>query len=231
MVVNASGDLELYAVHDTPKQAPWSPRGDLAIGAGQSYKIIAGFQENEPPAEPWDIPATPNYYPPESVARSDHTREDSVIRGRVKQTAASVLPSRLDEDIFHVLGSNVGKGPTNLAATRPGKSRTYSPASFRNYNYEHSPERSALGGKHSSKAVPVDQVTQTNGRSSRARSRRSQPHKSLTRGKKQAMSIIHQVVEGDISMTMRTRVWVEQCRVSVFASQDERVDVYFIAFS
>jgi len=222
MVVNTSGDLELYAVHDTPKQAPWSPRGDLAIGAGQSYKIIPGFHESEPPAEPWDIPTASNNFRPESVARSDQTGEESIVRGRVKHTAASALLGRADEDVFPVLGLNAGKGPTNLAATRPGKSRTYSPASFRNYHLEHSPDRSTLRGKNSSRTTTVDQLAQSNERSSRARSRRSQPPKSSTRGKRQS-SIIHQVVEDDVSMTMRIRAvsgyGLSNVRVSVFTGK------------
>lgn len=40
MVVNKDGDLELYAIYDTPKQPIWSSRGDLAIGAGAGLKII-----------------------------------------------------------------------------------------------------------------------------------------------------------------------------------------------
>lgn len=221
MVVNTNGDLELYAIHDTPKQAPWSSRGELAIGAGKSYKIIAGFDGNEPPIEPWDIP---NHHPPESVARSDRTREDSVIRGRVKHSAA-VFPSR-NEDIFPVLGSNVDGVPANLAVSRPGKSRTYSPASFRKFHYEHSPGRSTLGSKILPKAGPMDQLAQTDGHSSRAHSsRRSQPHRSLTRSRKQAASNIHQIVEDDISMTIRGRVirgyGLNNVCAFVIASQEE----------
>ncbi|KAJ6567321.1 hypothetical protein DFH09DRAFT_1156660 [Mycena vulgaris] len=47
MVVNKEGDLELYALHDTPKQAIWSSRGDLAISAGQSFRVFPGVMEEE----------------------------------------------------------------------------------------------------------------------------------------------------------------------------------------
>ncbi|KAJ7762788.1 hypothetical protein DFH07DRAFT_404320 [Mycena maculata] len=46
MVVNKEGDLELYALHDTPKQAIWSSRGDLTISAGQSCRIFPGIMED-----------------------------------------------------------------------------------------------------------------------------------------------------------------------------------------
>ncbi|KAJ7929151.1 hypothetical protein B0H13DRAFT_2311009 [Mycena leptocephala] len=47
MVVNKEGDLELYALHDTPKQAIWSSRGDLAISAGQSCRVFPGIMADE----------------------------------------------------------------------------------------------------------------------------------------------------------------------------------------
>ncbi|KAJ7163782.1 hypothetical protein C8R43DRAFT_988631 [Mycena crocata] len=47
MVVNKEGDLELYALHDTPKQAIWSSRGDLAISIGQSYRVFPGIMDDE----------------------------------------------------------------------------------------------------------------------------------------------------------------------------------------
>ncbi|KAF8624642.1 hypothetical protein AX15_005795 [Amanita polypyramis BW_CC] len=48
MVVNKEGDLELYAMHDAPKQVVWGARGDLAIGGGDAIKVITPRQdENE----------------------------------------------------------------------------------------------------------------------------------------------------------------------------------------
>lgn len=198
MVVNNSGDLEMYAIHDTPKQAPWSARGDLAIGAGKSYKIIYGFHDSEPPPEPWDISTTPNPQPPESVSRSDQTREESIVRGRSKHASFG----RGDEDGFPALAPNNGSAPANLATTKPGKSRTYSPASFRKY---HSAERSTIGKDQPLRDIVADQLGQTNGESSRSRNHRAQREKSASKARKQPMKIIQQVVEDDISMVMRNR--------------------------
>ena len=47
MVLNKDGDLELYAIHDTPKQLAWSARGDLALGAGLGLKVLEGYEEGE----------------------------------------------------------------------------------------------------------------------------------------------------------------------------------------
>ncbi|PFH53658.1 hypothetical protein AMATHDRAFT_137028 [Amanita thiersii Skay4041] len=44
MVVNKEGDLELYAMHDGPKQVAWSARGDLAISGGRTFKLVTGSQ-------------------------------------------------------------------------------------------------------------------------------------------------------------------------------------------
>ncbi|KAK2460109.1 hypothetical protein APHAL10511_007875 [Amanita phalloides] len=46
MVVNKEGDLELYAMHDAPKQTIWSPRGDLVIGGGNGFKIVSPPRED-----------------------------------------------------------------------------------------------------------------------------------------------------------------------------------------
>jgi hypothetical protein len=47
ILVNKDGDLELYAIHDTPKQLAWSARGDLALGAGLGFKVVGGYKEGE----------------------------------------------------------------------------------------------------------------------------------------------------------------------------------------
>ncbi|KAF7331667.1 zinc-ribbon-16 domain-containing protein [Mycena kentingensis (nom. inval.)] len=47
MLVNRDGDLELYALHDTPKQSVWSSRGDLAISAGHTCRVFSGIMEGE----------------------------------------------------------------------------------------------------------------------------------------------------------------------------------------
>ena len=45
LTVNATGEIELNTIYDTPKQAVWSARGDLAFGAGISYGLIPGGVE------------------------------------------------------------------------------------------------------------------------------------------------------------------------------------------
>ncbi|KAG6890445.1 hypothetical protein C0992_001638 [Termitomyces sp. T32_za158] len=51
MVVSKDGDLELYAVYDTPKPAVWSSRGDLAIAAGPSCRIVEAPQDDDVPED------------------------------------------------------------------------------------------------------------------------------------------------------------------------------------
>ena len=202
MVVNSSGDLEVYAVHDTPKQAPWSSRGELAIGVGQTYRMIPGSRESEPPPEPWDIPSTPNPHLSESIARSDIAREESVVRGRGKRNNNMTPSGRGDGGGFPALG-DLGKDSANLVAIRPGKGRTYSPAAFKNYNFERSAEHLVAGED------PTSVVMDRSGPSReifRARSRRSLRDKSASSSRKLATKAIQQVVEEDISMVMRSRV-------------------------
>ncbi|TFK74207.1 hypothetical protein BDN72DRAFT_813031 [Pluteus cervinus] len=61
MVINNKGDLELYAVHDTPKQVLWNARGDLTYGAGRTMRVLDGYSlddEDELGRDPWDIATT-----------------------------------------------------------------------------------------------------------------------------------------------------------------------------
>ncbi|KAG2365391.1 hypothetical protein BDR07DRAFT_1398968 [Suillus spraguei] len=114
MVVNKDGDLELYAVYDTPKQASWSARGDLIIGAGLGCKVLPGFEDRGVPPQPWDV----------------RVEETTTSRGITNTTS---LPSfgRGDEDGFPALESKT-------ALSKPVKARTYSPASFRDYPLDQS---------------------------------------------------------------------------------------------
>ncbi len=187
MVVNKDGELELYASYDTPTHAPWSPRGDLGIGIGRSYRIIPGFRERDPPPEPWDIIAQPSVTDsaPQSAVRADSRGRRGAPAGRV---ASPPMFGRGDEDGFPALMPTSSKAPANLAATRPGRSRTYSPAALRNLNFEHTamPKRtSGSKGKGANPKLP------------------RRPASPWAHGPQGAM--LH-CVEGDVSMTMRRRV-------------------------
>ncbi|KAG1751269.1 uncharacterized protein EDB91DRAFT_1234726 [Suillus paluster] len=175
MVVNKDGDLELYAVHDTPKQASWSPRGDLAVGAGLGCKVLPGFQDRGVPPQPWEI----------------RIQDETTTRGRGK--TGSLPPfGRGDDDGFPALE---GKA----SPSKPVKARTYSPASFRHYPLDHSELSASLGGASAQTAVRPQIVEEP-----KLKSHRQGAEKSSPRGKSSIRSV-HQVVEDDISMMMRRR--------------------------
>jgi hypothetical protein len=206
MVVNKEGDLELYAIHDTPKQVIWSARGDFGVGTGHGLRIVSGFNEDSPPPEPWDI-QTPTPHPhlttvsSSSRSRSRQPREASAARGRSKPS--SIAPpappfGRGDDDGFPALNRSLSAlGMADSAITRSSKERTYSPASLRNYNYRFGPRetqsRFVQGSRH------------VNSETSRGRSRRSNDQND-SRPRKQSLNTITLIAEGDISMAMRQRV-------------------------
>lgn len=217
MVVNKEGDLELYAVHDTPKQVIWSARGDLAIGAGQSYRILPGFHEDEPPPQPWDVRHQHEHqYSNIETSSNSHfgpSREESAVRGRGRGKANNTVPApilfgRGDEDGFPALTQtlNVTQPPTYLAATRPGKSDAYTPTSLRNYRHhgEHSGASGVDAGDrpHSRTRSGTDRLARE---ASRGRPRVPDRDKTLSRSRKQLPKGISHVVEDDISMIMRRR--------------------------
>ncbi|KAH7916597.1 hypothetical protein BJ138DRAFT_1201984 [Hygrophoropsis aurantiaca] len=185
MVVNKDGDLELYAVHDTPKQASWSARGELTIGAGVSYKTIPGFHDTTPPPQPWDV----------SVTGGD---EDSSVLGR--QKANSLVPTfgRGDEEGFPALRGE----PINSGGARPPKPRTYSPATLRNYTFEYSATRnnspSQVGG-------PGDSDKKGN-EDGRVKGVRNHVDTNTLKARNQPQKNVQHIVQGDISMTIRCRI-------------------------
>jgi WD repeat-containing protein mio len=186
MVVNKDGDLELYAVHDVPKHVIWSSRGDIAITAGQTLRILPGFNQAELSAEPWD-----------AAARRESQHLDVRSRGRSKPR---------DDDVFLALNSTVSSNQVsaNLAATRPGKARTYSSAALRKYNYRF--EHSGNEGRREGATASGDITSRANGENPRGRNPHSHRAKNQSRGKDQTLKIMNHVMENDISMTMRHRV-------------------------
>lgn len=201
MVVNKNGDLQLYAIHDTPKPTLWSSRGDLVIGAGESFKVLsASLDEEDIGREPWDIQGPPSQHrPPSKDSRSrsapDTAEEPLRGRGRARGFPADPIPlplfGRGDEEGFPALGK-----PSNLAVGKPGQTRHYSPASLRQYGQK---DRSLSTGRFAQAPKPT----------------RSAPLMSPPQGRKHAASrdssvskhfkAVSNVVADDISMIMRRR--------------------------
>ena len=121
MIVNKDGDLELYQVHDTPKQGCWSSRGALIVGAGKGLKVFEGR-----PVDPTDEEGTRST----RISRSRSATgplEESHSRGRgIKLPAVSQPPP---EETFGAPRSGVA---AQLALSSMNK-RAYSPSSFRKY--------------------------------------------------------------------------------------------------
>ncbi|KAJ7067827.1 hypothetical protein C8F01DRAFT_1115851 [Mycena amicta] len=138
MVVNRDGDLELYALHDAPKQAVWSGRGDLAISAGQTCRVFSGIMEDEADIEQEFLQQREREGTLEQLRHSQHppasnldgersrsfatanTESSGPPRGRTVTSPFEVQPAlfgRGDEDGFPALGSSVIPTP---ARTREG---------------------------------------------------------------------------------------------------------------
>lgn len=201
MIMNREGELELHGVHDTPTHTPWSPRGDLSIGIGTSYRTIRGFHEREPPPEPWDIIMQPSVTDsaPQSAVRADSRDRRGAPEGRA---ASPPTFGRGDEDGFPALvPTNSMKAPANLAATRPGRDRNYSPAALRNLSFEHT-----TVAKRISMSYPKESQQRVNGGGKGKGAVAKVVRRSAspwTHGSAEAMQ---HCVEGDISMTIRRRV-------------------------
>ncbi|KAF7782973.1 hypothetical protein Agabi119p4_2349 [Agaricus bisporus var. burnettii] len=142
MVVSKDGDLEMYAIHDAPKQLVWSTRGDLAFGCCVNLKMISGIPGNDVDTEV-SHSASGYFLAAGSRSRSAQAGDDNLTRGRPAKShslppAAPPIPTpplygRGDEEGFPALPSLPAAVPTGLTATRPQKERTYSPSTLRKY--------------------------------------------------------------------------------------------------
>ena len=211
MLVNRDGDLELYAVHDSPVHSPWSSRGDLALGIGCSYTIIPGITDPTPPREPWELPAVRTASRPDSRAYS---------RERVADPSTFMMGSTADAP--PTFGRGDEEGFPALSPTAAGTVMGHSPGRrrFRNLTgesvlsvkelpFEHTafvrgqpPRRSRRGGdndgERSRSVPPTTPKTVTlalDDGEGRGRSVK----------KSHAMKTLQHVVESDISMLMRKR--------------------------
>ncbi|OCH85554.1 hypothetical protein OBBRIDRAFT_739720 [Obba rivulosa] len=213
MVANKQGDLELHAVHDTPKHTPWSARGDVAIGTGRSYRIIPGFRDLEPPPEPWDIIAQPSV--PQSKAHSvdRHSgRAQSAPRDRAQSGTPPPLFGRGDEEGFPALSAPSNVISETSVMSRRGRSRTYSPAAtLRSLQFEYNAvAKNDLAHALETPTIEAHHGLAWNGVSFSGGARQANHRhrgsiSSLARPALVERSIQHVVAE-DISMVMRRRV-------------------------
>ena len=222
MVANREGDLELYAVHDTPVHTPWSVRGELAMGIGRSYAFIPAFHEPDPPPEPWETdlvfpPGTTQHPTPHSVERP--LLDDPPLRGRGHATPPTF--GRGDEDGFPALpvSAKTKTAQANLAATRPNPIRAYSPAALTHTHFEHGAAAPAKRVDVSPSPARVDAALRAALGKSRAVPRRSRASSPMW-GLSAEMTMQH-VVEGDISMVMRKRV------IKGYGLLSVRVQIFF----
>ncbi|EIW63592.1 uncharacterized protein TRAVEDRAFT_43879 [Trametes versicolor FP-101664 SS1] len=221
MLVNKDGDLELYAVHDTPVHPAWSARGDLALGVGCSYTVVPGITDMTRPLEPWEILAYPSR--PGSHAQSLERPDFGVSsfggrRSRLQSESPShsVPPptfGRGDEEGFPALSPPPTKPAGDEPPSRSGRRRTHSPSALKQLHFEHTATGktryaySSQGKKHrgdqdvqpvhfnTSMPTPRTVTLALDDGEVRAKpTRKSGPLKAL-----------QHVVETDISMVMRQR--------------------------
>ncbi|TFK53760.1 hypothetical protein OE88DRAFT_1656037 [Heliocybe sulcata] len=197
MVVSKEGDLELYAIHDTPKYTSWSSRGDLAIGCGRSCRTVSGYDVRGPlnGLEPWNVEVADGL---PVVGGDDAAVQAYLTSGRRKSTATTPTPpffGRGDEDGFPALSSTPARSRERMTPKVPRNSAAASPA-VKTVN------------------LPADQSTGTikpsdlpaRPRSVAGSARVSRRDKSASKARRHAADTIHKYVEQDISMVMRKRV-------------------------
>ncbi|RXW20412.1 hypothetical protein EST38_g5435 [Candolleomyces aberdarensis] len=202
MVVNKDGDLELYQVHDTPKQGAWSSLGDLTVGAGKGFKVFEGFRNHESTdSDGVRQPPTRLFGEKDpSRSRSATGREDSQLRGRASQLYPPPSSALFGGD--HEGFPPISGVSAQLAmSARGGKPRTYSPLGRIKVG-ERSQSRTRSG-------VPVAGIKRFT--ESRSRERHRSPSaagRKSSRGPELKSKGITSVLAEDISMVMHRRAMI-----------------------
>ncbi|EJD02917.1 WD40 repeat-like protein [Fomitiporia mediterranea MF3/22] len=197
VVTSKEGDIEMYEMHDVPKQTIWSSRGDLALGAGTSFRIFPGCHDEEPVPEPWELERQNDESTKTTTSRSQSRAED-VDRLTMKQ-------SRRDNG-----GSDIKGSPATTARRLEG--RTYSPASVKRYPVDHSVSRPPDSDNRSTTArapssEPTAQGVDTANRLLPGKAQRSDQAQSTLKGRRRLPDgVAPSAIESDISMLMRARV-------------------------
>lgn len=111
MVVNKEGDLEVHSVHDTPSNCSWSPRGDLSLALGTSYRFFSTPKRTDSSPNPWEVPFLHKRSREVSVGSKGQTGDDDQSRNRGRSQSLVSPPTfgRGDEDGFPALGATLLK--------------------------------------------------------------------------------------------------------------------------
>lgn len=202
MVVNKDGDLEMYALHDAPKQSTWSARGDLTFGSGVNLRTIPG------------VPDSVGNHDRGPHSRSAQPRDDSSIRGRSLKSeslppVAPPIPTSTPFGCRDGTGSSVFPNiapvaSTGLAATRPQRDRTHTPSALRKY---HRGEESLDQHQSLVRQVPLQgKLFPSNGEygSIGAKVEAEKVRRKLKSRDAKSREFV-KTVEGDISVLMRRR--------------------------
>jgi WD repeat-containing protein mio len=231
----------MYQVHDTPKQALWSARGEFGMGSGTGFKFIPGYQDDDPfedmpsDRQPSAIPTPYSQFERGSRSRSAARRDDSSRRGRTSKNDANVPPGSAlfarDEDP-HPPSGVATQLAKNVGDTR--NTRAYSPASFRKYAKSSergdpplkdylNPDNNASRSRERTKSPPRGKhrddpllTARPAGNSERLQSPAPSKRKHSTVRHVKQRGVNH-VVEEDISMVMRKRALKGYCLSKVWA--------------
>ena len=197
----------MHVMDEVPKHTAWSPRGELAIGAGSSYRTYPGFHDSGPLLEPWEI----DFDDPDANIQEEKSF-DKHSKGRTSRPQ-----SRMEDSIPANRRLNLVE--SSLTGGGSLRSRPYSPSSSHrfptgNINLRETTVQGNLGAssphgdgsqtprKQISVPLPDTAVHLPN------KGRRRDLSRSASRGRKHLLdsdAAGPPVIEGDISMLMRSR--------------------------
>ncbi len=174
---------------DAPKHTAWSPRGDLAIGAGNQYTLV-GVHGTQPVTEPWEVDNSS-----QEGGRDEKSldRRSAGKQSRPHSRAPSPGFGRGDKDGFPALVS------INGSKSKLGRSSSSSPApekvtgGLSATRDQQAPESPTVQSPNS--ILPVQRIP--------SKSQRVVSYGNVSRGRRHGNI---PAIDNDVTLTMRSRV-------------------------
>lgn len=207
----------MHAMDEVPKHTAWSPRGDLTIGAGNRYRTYPGFQDSDPILEPWEI----DFVNSKENARNEKS-VDRHSRGKASrpQSRMDDRPgARRDDGDQRTVHQRRHARESSLTGGRSTPGRNFSPSSARPFLSDSLGLRETVTISHG-RSSPLGEGAQTPRREHsiplpdatlqlESKGRKHDLNRSASRGRKRqpiSDAAPPPVIEGDVSMLMRSRV-------------------------
>lgn len=181
----------MHSMFDAPKHTAWSPRGDLAIGAGGQYTLV-GVQDTQPVVEPWEIDTSSQKGGRDEKSQD---RRSTGKQSRPHSRAPSPGFGRGDKDGFPALISSNGSRNKLGRSSSPTPEKL--PGGLSATKDQQTPDSPSTGNSPTS-ILPTQRIPN--------KSQKMVSHAIASKGRRRNPHWNIPALDNDVTLTMRTRV-------------------------